>query len=149
MQTTISPDEVAVILSVPYTELAEYAQSPNVPITIEPINCFESDDDFVNRVANAMAIIVQVDSSKQGVFVDCFYINIEDSFMDDAMTCVDDKRMHIHLADSNRVAPSGDPINFAQMFNTLKTIKFDGYMSFDCVLIGRIGSHYCNNPTSA
>jgi len=45
-------------------------------LTIEPINCFEGDDDLVNRVADAMAIIVQVDSSQQGVFVDCFHINL-------------------------------------------------------------------------
>ena len=115
------------------TELAAHAARHEVPVAIEPINRFEGYQGFMNSVAEAMALVDEIDSPWLGVMADCFHVNIEDRSVVDALTRAGRRLLHVHLADSTRYAPGTGHIDFLQVVRTLKSIDYRGYLALDCV----------------
>lgn len=114
-------------------ELATYAESKKVPMIIEAINRFEGYQGFMNSIADAMDLVDDINSPYLGVLGDCFHINIEDTSITDALVRAGKKLFHVHLADSNRLAPGTGHIDFLQVIRTLRAIDYDGYLAVDCV----------------
>lgn len=114
-------------------EICLYAEKSGVDILIEPINRFEGYAGFINNFDDALSVIGEVDAPNLGVLADFFHMNIECVSICESLRDASDRVRHVHLADSNRLAPGCGHIDFSAVLRTLADIGFDGYMSLDCV----------------
>ena len=114
-------------------EVAEYAAQKQVPLALEGINRFEAYPGFMNHVSDVAGVIDEIGGDNLGVLADLFHINIEDASVTDALLLAGRRLMHIHLSDSNHMAPGTAHIDFLQLIRTLRGIGYQGYMSLNCM----------------
>lgn len=108
-------------------QIAQYAHSRNVKLTLEPINRYESD--FISNAAAGKRMIDDLGCSNVGLMLDVFHMNIEDDSIEEGLQIAGDKLWHVHIADSNRRFPGSGHINFDNIFATLEVINYRGYVS--------------------
>lgn len=108
-------------------QLADYAASRGVTITLEPINRYESN--FINTADEAMSFLDDVDRPTVQVLLDTFHMNIEETAMGATFERVGKRLSHVHLVDSNRRAPGMGHIDFAPILDALRRIGYNGYLS--------------------
>jgi len=104
---------------------AEYAEETETRILIEPLNRYEST--MVNTLKEAIKLKNELCSKKVGVMADTFHMNIEEKSIYDSIIEADGYLEHIHIADSNRLAPGDGHLDFNRVMIALDKI---GYCSF-------------------
>ncbi len=114
-------------------ELADFAQTSGVCLTIEPINRYETN--FINTLAEAREFIHAADRPNIGVLADTFHMNIEEVIMDDCLRETGNLLWHVHFADSNRYAPGMGHLNFEELVAELKNMGYNGYISAEIIPI--------------
>lgn len=114
-------------------EIAEYAAPKGVNIAIEPINKFEGHAGFLNSIPEALSVIDEIDADNLGVQADFFHMNLADGYFTETLRLTEGRLMHIHLAESNRYLLGTGHLDFAGIVQTLKAMKFTGYLSMDSV----------------
>ena len=69
--------------------------------------------------------------SHLGLLLDTFHVNIEEASLYDCFRRVmaAGRLWHVHLGDSNRLAPGQGHIDFAGIVTTLREIDYQGYLS--------------------
>ena len=60
-----------------------------------------------------------------------FHMNIEDDRIGHSLIRNGKWVKYVHLADSNRLAPGLGHLNFDEVFEALKTIHYDGWVSVE------------------
>jgi len=113
-------------------EAGEYAIKRNVTIAIEPLNRYESN--VVNTVRDAIEMASRVDSPAVRVLCDTFHMNIEETSLRDPIIEAGGMLAHVHLSDSNRAIPGRGHINFDEVFQALREIGYDGYITLEASL---------------
>jgi 5-keto-L-gluconate epimerase len=108
-------------------QVADYAASKQVVMTLEPINRYESD--FVNNVDDGLAFPEDVQRSAVKLVLDTFHMNIEEASITAAFERAGDRLGHVHLVDSNRRAPSMGHIDFESILTTLCHMGYKGFLS--------------------
>jgi 5-keto-L-gluconate epimerase len=58
-------------------------------------------------------------------------MNIEETSMPAAIEAAGDRLAHLHLPDSNRLAPGSGHIDFAPILRSLRTVGYTGFLSFE------------------
>lgn len=109
--------------------LCDYAVSKGVTLMLEPVNRYESD--FVNSVADGAELLKQVNRPNFKLMPDVFHMNIEDIAIGDELAKYIRHIAYIHLADSNRLAPGQGHTNFEKLFETLASVRYEGWMSVE------------------
>lgn len=109
------------------TPLAQHAERAGVGIAVEAINRYETS--LVNCAADGLALIDRVGSPALGLLLDTFHMNIEEADMAQSIRDVGPRLFHFHVADSNRWYPGAGHIDFNTLFDTLRDIGYDGYIS--------------------
>jgi len=112
-------------------EIGEFAKSEGVNIVIEPLNRYECDN--LNTVEEVLKFIEEIGLSNIGVLADTFHMNIEEPSIETSIRKAGKKLFHFHVADSNRWAPGSGHIDFKSIFETLKEIDYNGYISVECL----------------
>ncbi len=107
--------------------LADYAAPRGVTIMLEPINRYESN--FINTADDALSFLGDVDRPEVRVLLDTFHMNIEEASLAETFARVGRRLSHVHLVDSNRLAPGMGHIDFAPIIDTLRRIGYNGYLS--------------------
>ena len=108
-------------------ELCMYANTRNVTLMLEPVNRYEID--FVNTVAEGVALLKKIQMPNMMLMPDVFHMNIEDKSIGfELARNIKDVR-YIHLADSNRHAPGEGHLNFDDLFEKLYEVKYNGWVS--------------------
>lgn len=107
--------------------LARAARAQNVRLVIEPINRYETD--LINTVADARAVIEQVGADNLGILFDTFHANIEEPRIEESLRACGSRLFHVHIADSNRLAPGAGHTDFARIFAALRAIDYAGWVS--------------------
>jgi sugar phosphate isomerase/epimerase len=105
---------------------ARCAESAGVSLLVEPINRYETN--FVNTVAEALALIDEVGADNLLVLADTFHMNIEEASMPGAFESAGDRLGYVHFPDSNRLAAGQGHVDFRDLVNTLRTMGYDGYL---------------------
>jgi len=113
-------------------EAGEYAMERDVIIAIEPLNRYESN--VVNTVRDAIEMALRVNSAAVRVLCDTFHMNIEETSLRDPIIEVGGMLAHVHLSDSNRALPGRGHINFDEVFEALREIGYDGYVTLEAIL---------------
>jgi sugar phosphate isomerase/epimerase len=107
--------------------LAECAAHDSaVRLALEPLNRYESR--LVNTVSEALTVVERVGADNLGVLVDTFHANIEESRIGEALKAAGDRLFHVHLADSNRFVPGYGHLAFAEVWEALERIDYQGVL---------------------
>jgi len=108
----------------------EYAKQYGVMVMLEPINRYETL--LLNSVKETMDFIDTLANSQNiGILFDTFHSNIEDPDICKAMEYAGNRLFHVHFADSNRHLPGEGHIDFKAVYDTLKKMNFNGYVSIE------------------
>lgn len=113
------------------TELAEEAERHGVCVLWEPLNRYEQW--WFNRLADGAELCDLVNRDGCRIMADFFHMSIEEDTIAGALEqYAADYVAHIHLADSNRATPGHGHTDFADAFDTLDQIGWDGFMALEC-----------------
>lgn len=111
------------------TRICEIAGNCGVSIIIEPVNRYEIN--FINNLDEGALLLSKMKLPNIGLMPDVFHMNIEDDKIGDSLARNASLIRYIHLADSNRLAPGKGHVDFDDVFNGLKSAKFDGWTSIE------------------
>ena len=111
-------------------EVYELAEKSGVRMALEPLNRFETY--FLNRADQAMALAKSV-GPKCGVCIDVFHMNIEGQDLLRAIRAAAPRRVDVHVAENNRLAPGMGAIDWNAFVATLKEVKYDGALTMEAV----------------
>jgi sugar phosphate isomerase/epimerase len=106
---------------------AELAESRGVRLALEPLNRYESD--VVSNVADGLIIIEDVDHPALGLLLDTYHMNIEEPDIASSIRTAASRLWHVHLGDSNRLAPGEGHFDFALAVDTLRAVGYSGFLS--------------------
>lgn len=110
--------------------LNEYGKEKHVKLNIEVINHYE-----VNIFTTALELLTFLDQYKLDncyVHLDTFHMNIEESDIVGAIKASKGRLGYFHIADNQRWYPGSGMLDFTSIFNALKIIGYDGYISVEC-----------------
>jgi sugar phosphate isomerase/epimerase len=105
----------------------QYAGEQGVRLTLEPLNRYESD--YLHTAAEARRLIEASGSQQLGLMLDLFHMNIEETSFADGFRAAGDHMWHVHIADTNRRYPGSGHLDFAAVFEILRTIGYRGFVS--------------------
>lgn len=112
-------------------EVAIYAGEKGVRPGIEPLNRFETN--FINRHDQAVLLAQEV-GNNIGVVLDAFHLNIEEQDPVAAIKATGPLLVDFHVADNNRFPPGRGAIDWASLFEALRSIGFDGSVTSEFVM---------------
>lgn len=112
-------------------ELSEFALKKNVNVVIEPLNRYERD--VFNTAKEVNNVIDDISCPALGLLLDTFHMNIEEADILTAIEASAPSLKHVHLADSNRLAPGKGHMNFDEIIGALKKINYQGFLSFEII----------------
>jgi len=114
-------------------ELCDYAALRNIYLVLEPVNRYEID--FVNSVKEGVALLKKVNHPNLKLMPDVFHMNIEDAKIGEELSRNIKYIRYVHLADSNRLAPGWGHTDFNDIFEHLKKVNYDGWLSVEILPI--------------
>jgi len=108
---------------------SEEAAKKEIRLVIEPLNRYESN--AINNVQEGLHLIDQVGHRSLGLLLDTFHMNIEEASLSKAFQQAkkQGRLWHVHLGDSNRLAPGLGHLDFEEISRTLHEIGYDEYLS--------------------
>lgn len=112
-------------------EVCEYADKRGTSILFEPLNRYETN--LVNTVDEAMEVLEFVGMDNLYLLLDTFHMNIEEPSIEGSILKAGEKVGHVHIADSNRLAPGMGHIDFAGVIEALKTIGYSRFLSAEII----------------
>lgn len=114
-------------------QICDFAGPFGISILIEPVNRYEIN--FINNLDEGSAVLKQVNVNNIKLMPDLFHMNIEEDTFVGSFKRNSNLIKYIHFADSNRLAPGWGHLNFDSIFNTLKKINYDGWISVEILPI--------------
>jgi len=129
-----SAEQDRVVLLDSLRQLNETAQATDTYIYLEPLNRYE--DHMINTLETAAGLIKEGQLSNVKLTADFFHMNIEEKNIANSIIQYKELIGHVHLADSHRYQPGDGHMDFVSGFAALKSIGYDGYMAFECRVLG-------------
>ena len=136
-QASLPHKEARELLVEQLKELGEFALQHKTGMILEPLN--KKECHFCRQVADAAAIIKDVDSEGVAAMGDFWHMTWEETSDRGAFICGGKYLRHVHIASrGQRKVPGEDGIadNYVDGFRGLKEIGYQGYISFECGSIG-------------
>jgi len=112
-------------------DIVEFAEKNGVIVTIEPVNRYELN--HLNSVSETITYVRGLGSARLRVMIDTFHMNIEDVSFSQTILAGGKYISHVHLSDSNRLAPGMGNIDFLTVVRALVEIGYDGYLSCEAL----------------
>ena len=112
-------------------ELGVRAGTQGVKLILEPLNRYETDS--LNCLADGMTMIRSLSTDSVVLLADLFHLNIEEASLPAAIRAAKGYIGYVHLADSNRRPAGLGHIDFQAVFEALKDIGYDGYISVEAL----------------
>ena len=109
----------------------EYAGSLGVDLSLECWNRYGTY--MLNRLQEGARMWRETDLSNGGVMADTFHMNVEERSPVDAVRALGGLLNHVHLSDSNRLAPGLGHIDFAGFIRVLGEMGYGGYLAFELI----------------
>jgi sugar phosphate isomerase/epimerase len=114
------------------SRLTKYACDYGIQLLLEPLNRYSTP--YCTTAKEAVHIANQINQDNFGVLLDTFHMNIEEDSIEYAIMDSSRHLRHTHFADNNRKMPGSAHMDFRSIINSLNTIKYDGYISFEPIL---------------
>jgi len=110
------------------TEIAEYAESKNITICVEPTS---SDSNLVQTADDALMMMEQTGKPNVGVMFDTYHVLYRNEVPSDYVYTMGKNLKHIHLSDYDRLAPGQGGMDFLPVLQALKDVDFQGYVTME------------------
>ena len=110
-------------------ELATYAEAHDVTIVLEPMSHFRTH--LVNTPAQLMHLIKLADHANLRVLLDTYHLITEITDYAEAIRTTGDRLWGIHACENNRGVPGSGLVPWADVFDTLHEVGFDGYVGLE------------------
>ncbi|MBC8352296.1 MAG: sugar phosphate isomerase/epimerase [Planctomycetes bacterium] len=110
-------------------QVAEHAGSVGVTLGVECLNRFETY--LLNTHADAARFVKDVDHPNCRMMYDTFHANIEEKNIADAIRSCADVCCHVHISENDRSTPGTGNVNWAENFDTLKEVGYDGWLMIE------------------
>jgi sugar phosphate isomerase/epimerase len=112
-------------------QTARYAAKFGIQLAMEPINRYETY--LVTTVEDVLRFNAEVNEPNVKINLDCFHMNIDEADPAEAVRKAGKDLIHMHVADSNRVAPGRGHTDFRAILAALKEVGFTGTMTLEPV----------------
>ena len=112
--------------------VGEYAASLGVDLSLECWNRYGTY--MLNRLEQGVRMWRETGLENGGVMADTYHMNIEERSLPEAIRQTGELLNHVHLSDSNRLAPGWGHIDFEEILRTLQSIGYRGYLAFELIL---------------
>jgi len=107
------------------------AEKRNVRIAIEPVNRFESSN--IHTVREALALAKSVNQKSVGIVYDSHHACFEETSFTKPILQAGKRIMAVHVSDCNRRIPGQGHINFEPIFDALRRVGYDDYVTLEAV----------------
>lgn len=107
------------------------ADTRNVRIAIEPVNRFESTN--IHRAKEALSLARSVNRQSVGIVYDVFHASFEEASFTQPILLAGKRLAAVHVADCNRKIPGKGHLNFEPIFDALKRVGYDGYVTLEAI----------------
>ncbi|MFP6666310.1 MAG: sugar phosphate isomerase/epimerase [Pirellulales bacterium] len=106
--------------------VAEHAGTVGVTLGVECLNRFETY--LLNTHSDSARFAREVDHPNCRVMYDTFHANIEEKSIPQAIRDCADVLAHVHISENDRSTPGAGNVLWAENFDTLKEVGYDGWM---------------------
>ncbi len=106
--------------------VAEHAGTVGVTLGVECLNRFETY--LLNTHSDSARFAREVDHPNCRVMYDTFHANIEEKSISQAIRDCADVLAHVHISENDRSTPGAGNVLWAENFDTLKEVGYDGWM---------------------
>ena len=110
-------------------QVAEHAGTVNVTLGVEALNRFETY--LLNTHADSARFAREVGHPNCKMMYDTFHANIEEKSIAQAIRDCSDVLTHVHISENDRSTPGSGNIRWAENFDTLKEVGYDGYLMIE------------------
>jgi len=107
-------------------EVAEHADGCAVTLGLEYLNRFECY--LLNTAADGARFCADVNHPRCKMMYDTFHAHIEEKNTPRAIRALKDWLVHVHISENDRSTPGQGNVRWAENFDTLKEIGYDGLM---------------------
>jgi D-psicose/D-tagatose/L-ribulose 3-epimerase len=109
--------------------VCEHAQDNGLMIALEPLNRFESD--LINTADDIMRLIADINHPAAKVMLDGFHMSIEERNIEEAITTVGDKLIHVQVSENYRGIPGTGQTPWQLFRRGLEKIGYKGAVSIE------------------
>jgi sugar phosphate isomerase/epimerase len=109
----------------------ERAASLGVDLTLECWNRYGTY--MLNRLEEGARMWRETELSNGGIMADTFHMNIEERSVPEAMRAFGNHLNHVHLSDSNRLAPGLGHLDFEEVLRVLLEVEYGGGLAFELI----------------
>ena len=110
-------------------KVGEYAQQASIVLAPEALNRFECY--LANTMSDLKEIIDAVDHPNVGAIYDTHHANIEEKSQKRAIELIAPHLKHVHISENDRGTPGKGQINWNEVFSTLKSVNYDGWLTIE------------------
>ncbi len=107
-------------------QVAEHAETVGVTLAVEYLNRFECY--LLNTAADGARFVSDVNHPRCKMMYDTFHAHIEEKSVPEAIRALKGCLVHVHISENDRSTPGTGNVRWAENFDTLKEIGFDGMM---------------------
>ena len=107
----------------------EYAEQANIQLAPEALNRFECY--LINTMADMRTHLEQVNHPFVGSIFDTHHANIEEKSQKTAIETIAPFLKHVHISENDRGTPGAGQINWNEVFDTLKAVNYDGWITIE------------------
>ncbi|MCL5283596.1 MAG: sugar phosphate isomerase/epimerase [Armatimonadetes bacterium] len=108
---------------------SRYAEKYRIKFALEPLQLAESN--IINTVSEAYRMVQPISSPWVGVLADLYHMESDGEPISHIENAVD-RLLHVHTADSGRLAPGTGRYPNQALIQTLKEIGYDARISVEC-----------------
>ena len=119
---------------------AEYAANANVILCPEALNRFECY--LYNSMTDLKKLIETVDHPNLQGMYDTHHSNIEEKSQSKAIKTIAPYLKHVHISENDRGTPGSGQVNWTEVFQTLKEINYDGWLTIEA--FSRLDPEFAN-----
>jgi D-psicose/D-tagatose/L-ribulose 3-epimerase len=112
-----------------WQQLGPWLVQHQVTAAIEPLNRFETY--FLNTASDAARFCDEVAHPSVGLLFDTFHANIEEKSIADGYRKVAPHLKHVHTCENDRGTPGSGHIEWPQVFEALKEIRYDSWLTIE------------------
>jgi sugar phosphate isomerase/epimerase len=110
-------------------EAADYAREHGVKIAVEAINRYETY--FMNTLEKAYSLVKEIDHPTVGIMADLFHMSLEERSLTQSLLMIQDKLLHVHIADNTREPAGLGRTDFKEVLLTLGKIGYSGSLTME------------------
>ena len=107
-------------------QVAEYAETCQVTLALEPLNRFECY--FLTTAADMARFCQEVDHPRCRAMFDSFHAHIEEKNISQALRSLRGWLQHVHISENDRSTPGSGNVRWDETFDTLMEIGYDNML---------------------